>query len=285
MATNPLSFDSGHQSSIHDAKLDYYGRLLATASSDNTIRIFQVSGGQHNYLASLQVHEGPVWQVSWSKPKNDMALLASCGYDRKIIVWRDKGKNNWEAWYMDQDYHKSSVNSVQFAPPEYGLMLLAGSSDEHVSIHSYNESSRSFARTQKIRAHPGGVNAVSWSTQIRGVQRFATGGSDGRVIIWAKQPNGEWQHEAQLVENANSEWVRDVAWAPCASQAAVSIVASCSGQDVKIWAERGGQWREQQSIQLKEKAWSVSWSDQGNVLAVATKSQVKLFKEGSDGKF
>lgn len=28
----------------HDAQLDYYGRRLATASSDRTIRLFEVEG-------------------------------------------------------------------------------------------------------------------------------------------------------------------------------------------------------------------------------------------------
>ena len=29
--------ETGHSGAIHDAQLDYYGKLLATASSDNTV--------------------------------------------------------------------------------------------------------------------------------------------------------------------------------------------------------------------------------------------------------
>lgn len=289
-----LSFDSRHYEAIHDAKLDYYGRLLATASSDHTIKIFEVSGEQHSYLATLELHTGPVWQVAWANPKSmNMKLLASCGYDRKIIIWQDLGKNNWKAIYEKQDAHKSSVNSIEFAPPEYGVsgaaqgpMLLAGSSDEHVSIHRYDMNSRRFQQIGRYRAHVGGVNAVSWSTQHR-VSRFATGGSDGHVKIWQQVGNGDtWEYSPPVTENGHTDWVRDVAWAPSPSQSSISLLASCSeDQTVKIWTERGFQWTVQQTIPLEKKAWSVSWSTLGNVLAVATTDQVLLYKENSDGKF
>ena len=44
--------------------------------------------------------------------------------------------NKWEKIYEYLD-HTNSVNSIQFAPEEHGLILLAGSSDGSVSIHEY----------------------------------------------------------------------------------------------------------------------------------------------------
>lgn len=43
--TGPVScsFDTGHTGSIHDAQLDYYGKRLATASGDSTVRVWDVS--------------------------------------------------------------------------------------------------------------------------------------------------------------------------------------------------------------------------------------------------
>ena len=38
------SFSTGHTEMIHDAQLDYYGMKLATASSDRTIKIFEIHG-------------------------------------------------------------------------------------------------------------------------------------------------------------------------------------------------------------------------------------------------
>jgi protein transport protein SEC13 len=38
----------------HDAVLDYYGRRLATCSSDKTIKIFEVEGENHRLVETLK---------------------------------------------------------------------------------------------------------------------------------------------------------------------------------------------------------------------------------------
>ena len=40
------SFDTGHQDTVHDAQFDYYGKQIATCSSDRTIKVFRVQGNQ-----------------------------------------------------------------------------------------------------------------------------------------------------------------------------------------------------------------------------------------------
>ena len=39
-------------------------------------------------------HEGPVWQVAWAHPKFG-SLIASCSYDRKVIVWKEASERQW----------------------------------------------------------------------------------------------------------------------------------------------------------------------------------------------
>ncbi|CAI4219423.1 unnamed protein product [Parascedosporium putredinis] len=55
--------NSGHDEMIHDAVLDYYGRRLATCSSDRTIKIFEVDGDSQRLLETLKGHEGAVWCI------------------------------------------------------------------------------------------------------------------------------------------------------------------------------------------------------------------------------
>lgn len=43
----------------HDAVLDYYGRRLATCSSDKTIKIFEVEGETHKLTETLRGHDFP----------------------------------------------------------------------------------------------------------------------------------------------------------------------------------------------------------------------------------
>jgi protein transport protein SEC13 len=59
MAPNPpvdlLSTDANDAQ--HDAVLDYYGRRLATCSSDKTIKIFEVEGESHRLVETLRGYE------------------------------------------------------------------------------------------------------------------------------------------------------------------------------------------------------------------------------------
>ena len=73
--------------------LDYYSRRLATCSSDQTIKIFEIEGEQHRLSDTLRGHEGAVWCVEWAHPKYGN-ILASCSYDGKILIWREQN-NQW----------------------------------------------------------------------------------------------------------------------------------------------------------------------------------------------
>ena len=59
-------FEPGHADSVHDAQFDYYGRRLATASSDATVKLFDV-------LVAL-LRWAPVDRVT--KPKVPHCLLS-----------------------------------------------------------------------------------------------------------------------------------------------------------------------------------------------------------------
>jgi protein transport protein SEC13 len=61
--------------------------------------------------------------------------LASCSYDKKVIIWKEVSQNNWEKVYEYLN-HDSSVNSVCWAPQDFGLMLACGSSDGAISVLS-----------------------------------------------------------------------------------------------------------------------------------------------------
>ena len=88
------------QDLIHDVQLDYYGKRLATCSSDRIIKIFDVTPDQtqHQLSASFQAHEGPVWQVAWAHPKFG-SILASCSYDRRVCVWKEMQPQQWSQVY------------------------------------------------------------------------------------------------------------------------------------------------------------------------------------------
>lgn len=283
--------DSGHESIIHGAELDYYGLNLATCSSDNSIKIFDVKNGEHSLTMDLKGHSGPVWQIAWAHPKFG-TVLASCSYDRKVIIWR-KGYE-WTKWY-EYCAHDSSVNSVAWAPQEYGLVLACGSSDGSVSVLTCNLDGNNWDAHKISNAHTIGCNAVSWCPPLYlgsngdktgvSVKRLATGGCDNLVKIWREDTTDRWVEENRL--ELHTDWVRDVAWAPSIGLQRTQI-ASC-GQDrrVIIWSsEDCVNWSPQILHTFEDVAWNVSWSTTGNLLAVSGgNNKVSLWRENNDAQW
>lgn len=288
---------NSHESLIHDAALDYYGKRLATCSSDKTIKIFEVEGENHRLIETLKGHDGAVWQVSWAHPKFGI-ILASASYDGKVLIWREEN-GKWKS-ILEHTIHKASVNSVEWAPHEYGAVLLCASSDGRVSIFEVKENGQT--HSTDFSAHEAGVNAASWAPVYTSknlnvtspteptepIKRFVTGGSDNLVKIWQYDSvNGKATEEASL--EGHSDWVRDVAWSP--SVLFKSYIASASlDKSVIIWTQEinKGPWKKQYLTKDKfpEVTWKVSWSLSGNVLAVSSAdNKITLWKENLAGEW
>jgi len=279
---------------IHDAVLDYYGRRLATCSSDKTIKIFEVEGESHRLTETLKGHEGAVWCVYWAHPKYG-SILASASYDGKVLIWREQN-NTWQRIY-EFAIHTASVNLVAWAPHEAGCVLACASSDSNVSVLEFKDNAWTH---QLVQAHGTGVNAVSWAPamapgamlagsggtgQAGGLRRFVTGGSDCMVKVWEFSP--ETNSYVQLGENlvGHNDWVRDVAWSPTVLSKAY-IASASQDKTVRIWTSSNPDLREWKStvLNVEAVAWRVSWSLSGNVLAVSTSdNRVSLWKERLSG--
>ncbi|CAK0773637.1 hypothetical protein CVIRNUC_004086 [Coccomyxa viridis] len=294
----PVYFESGHTDQVHDIQFDYYGRRVATCSSDRTIKVFDTAGEQTIELSQLIGHDGPVWQVTWAHPKFG-SLLASCSLDQKVIVWKEAQEAQWVQAYCSP-IHTASVNGVAFAPHELGLMLAAASSDGTVSLLTY-QNGPGWTAHKVPNAHPLGVTAVSWApaapagslVSAKGPGqpeiRFASSGADNTVKIWRyTQPSGDWQQDgATLV--GHTDWVRDVAWAPNLGLPKNTIASAGQDGKVLIWTESKdvpGQWSPALLHDFKAPVWRVSWSITGGTLAVSdSQGTVTLWKEGLDGQW
>lgn len=290
MTTPITTVDSSHEDMIHDCQFDYYSKKMATCSSDRTIKIFEVNGDIYHCSATLTVHEGPVWQVSWAHPKFGV-LLASCSYDGSIVVQKEVSQGNWARMY-EAKFPEASVNSVAWAPHEFGLMLAAACSDGKVVIVEYKGGVWG-QRAAPINNDALGCNAVSWAPyhpilshddQNAMVYRLVTAACDNTVRVW------RWTDSSVDVEEPKSndphrDWVRDVAWNPNPALP-FSLFASCSeDRSVYIWKQRqnGSHWEPVLLRQFDAPVWRLSWSVTGTVLAVSTGDhRVSLWKQAVD---
>eukprot|EP00388_Colpodella_angusta_P007127 GDKJ01020402.1.p1 GENE.GDKJ01020402.1~~GDKJ01020402.1.p1 ORF type:complete len:331 (+),score=75.85 GDKJ01020402.1:89-994(+) len=294
--------------------MDYYGKRLATASGDHTVRVWDITREQPVLVAKLEGHESPVWEVSWAHPKFG-SLLASCSFDRRVIIWKEQNGTFVPAFVHNA--HESSVNSVAFAPVEFGLHLACGSSDGHISILSYSPSTSTWS-SKMFAAHPSGVNSVSWGTSVGTGSakseypptdmRLVSGGCDNAVRFWSNT-TGEFVEDMIAEKNVHKTWVRDVAWRPITASSSIPLaVSACEGGIVAIWTFDGAKWCLRQKLtpakDLKndddsfkqqsenntssqhQQVWKISWSATGSILACAVDdSHVVMYRENLAGVF
>ena len=265
---------------------------------DRTVKIYNVSDTSYELSATLQGHEGPVWQVSWSHPKFGV-ILASCSFDGSVLIHRETRPRDWTLLHAARHLHESSVNAIAFAPHELGLMTAAASSDGRVSILTHQPDNA--WSVEYIQDNPLGVNSVSWAPHGAycdpntpdAVQppRLVTGGCDNRIRFWEQQESGQWSEDASAIvskELSHSDWVRDVAWAPSILPN-VNVVASCSeDRTVLIWKQNGKNetWKPTLLHTFDAPVWRVSWSVTGHMLAVSSgDNDVTLWKAKLDGSW
>jgi protein transport protein SEC13 len=292
---------------VHDAQMDYFGKRLATASSDGLIKIFEVFKGKQTLLADLSGHSGPVWKVSWAHPKFGSKLV-SCGYDGRVIVWDEVGQS-WKSTLISE--RESSVNSVQWGPAETNAPTLATAcADGYIEL--FTLVTAQWQPTARFFGHPNGCNSISWAPLVKTGQlvtgqqqqqqhqqqpqaalRLVSGGCDSCVKVWTcdtSNPAGWVESKAfSTGQNRHKDWVYDVAWAPSIGLP-TSTIASCSeDKTVVIWSEHpNGKWQRTvlNGKPFNHKVWKVSWSLMGNILAVSHgDNTVTLWKESLDGKW
>lgn len=318
---DPVPIETAHEDMIHDAQLDYYGKRLATCSSDRTVKVFDIVDGEpaRTNGQTLKGHTGPVWQVAWAHPKYGH-ILASCSYDGKVIIWKEQqpAGSGW-AKIKEHSLHAASVNSVSWAPHELGAMLACASSDGKISVLTFKNDGQWGADV--FEAHAIGCNAVSWAPATRPgalitptpgaipgapnqapapTKRFASAGCDNVVKIWGfSEESQAWVEEDVL--DGHTDWVRDVAWAPNIGLPRSYIATASQDKTVLIWTKDSAQAPWVKTVldpttlspsaattngagKFPDVVWRVSWSLAGNILAVSCgDGKVTLWKENLKG--
>ncbi|EJT45094.1 vesicle budding-related protein [Trichosporon asahii var. asahii CBS 8904] len=211
MVSKAVPVETQHEDMIHDAQLDYYGKRLATGSSDKTIRIFNVVKGE--------AKGEPVVL----KGSHGLTLPSALFLPRA----RGEVQDGWER-IKEHTLHSASVNSIAWAPYELGPILACASSDGKISVLSFQNDGSTDAVI--FNAHGSGANTISWAPsvlasssgqnkaaqpgqQVVPQKRFVSGGSDNAIRIWTFDETAKkWVEEEEIKGHDN--WVRDVAWGP-----------------------------------------------------------------------
>lgn len=134
---------------LQDVTFDYYSNKMAVCSSDRRIQIYKRRTENQKMLvpendeldkeddkegcndfsnweleSSWEAHDAPVMRVIFSSPEYG-SLLASSGFDKRVIIWQEKlegGKSFWITKQKIQEF-SDNVEDISFCPKIYGLKL------------------------------------------------------------------------------------------------------------------------------------------------------------------
>ncbi|WP_366514155.1 AAA-like domain-containing protein [Moorena sp. SIO3I6] len=200
----------GHQNSVNSVSFSPDGKTLATASSDKTVRVWDLEGNQ---LALLTGHQGSIRSVRFSR---DGKTLATASSDHTVRIWDLEG--NQLAMLTG---HQGSVNSVRFSRD--GKTLATASSDHTVRVWDLQGQ-----QLAMLTGHQGSVNSVNFS---RDGKTLATASSDHTVRVWDLQG----QQLAMLTGHQGS--VNSVNF----SRDGKTLATASSDHTVRVWDLQGQQ--------------------------------------------
>ncbi|OUL34278.1 hypothetical protein BV372_14260 [Nostoc sp. T09] len=244
----------GHANSVYGVSFSPDGKILATASADNTLKLWDTSTGKE--IKTLIGHTNSVNDISFS-PNGKM--LASASDDNTLKLWDTSTGKEIKTLIG----HTNSVKGVSFSPD--GKMLATASSDNMVKL--WNTSTGKEIKT--LNGHTNRVNGVSFSPDGK---MLASASVDRTVKLW----NTSTGKEIKTL-SGHTDWVYGVSFSPDGKMLASASV----DRTVKLW--NTSTYKEIKTlIGLTDLVLSVSFSPDGKMLATASGDKtVKLWDTSS----
>ncbi|WP_413167794.1 WD40 repeat domain-containing protein [Capilliphycus salinus ALCB114379] len=274
----------GHQRTVQSVSFSPDGQMLATASYDNTVKLWRRDG---SLFKTLEGHTEPVTSVRFS-PDNKM--IASGSWDGTVRLWDSNGNSIG----VIKAYKGHGVTSISFSPD--GQTIASASDDKTVKLWGMDgqllhtlKGHEKFIRQVSFSPKGDQIVTVSddktvklWSpdgTLIKTLdkhsdavmsadfsgdgQMFATASIDGTVKLWSR--------EGELINTLEHPDV----WSVSVSQDGQTIASGREDGTIKLWVRNG------KDVRLLD-TWvghqgaipSVTFSPDGQILATASNDSI-----------
>lgn len=181
---SPPRYLAEHKAEVTSVAISADERLVASASADGTVRVWDVELG-----TSVRMNEAPAEAFFSIALSPDGKLVAAGGKDNKILIWEVESRRLLHTI----PGHTAEVLSVQFSPD--GVHLASTSADK--TARTWSVGTGQAVRT--FNEHAGRVPSAAFSPDGR---LLTTASHDGTLITW-KADTGE--RGASLISLRNGQ--------------------------------------------------------------------------------
>ncbi|ELU45588.1 WD-repeat-containing protein [Rhizoctonia solani AG-1 IA] len=259
-STKPVLTLSGHKSRIRSTVFSPDGKLVASASDDNTVRIWDVQSGSEA-TDPFKEHTGHVNAAMFSP---DGTRIASCSRDHSILIWDVRQQKVIAA---PLDVHTDWVWSVGFSPD--GALLVSGSKDCTIRIWDVHTGT---LIKGSLTGHTDAVYSVVFSPDGN---RIVSGSGDKTIRIWDVQ-SGETV-VGPLEGHSDSVW--SISISPDGSR----IASGSRDFTVRVWDSQTGATIAGPFQGHFSPVFSVSFSPDGNRIMSGAQNGVVYMWEAHTG--
>ncbi len=186
-----------HQDSLYSAVLSPDGKILATSSYDQQIKLFEVSSGKE--LRTLGGHNDAVFELAF---RPDGKILASASGDRTVKLWDVATGERLDTFGQPL----KELYTVAFSPD--GNRVAAGGVDNRIRVWQISKEGKE--NTNPILyakfAHEGAVARLVYS---RDGKTIVSAGEDRTVRVWDAETVTE-----RLELERQSDWTPALALSP-----------------------------------------------------------------------